>query len=81
MINRNPFVSLKMHEGQYFLIHEKNVYHLSGISKEIWDKIEEGVSEEDLIKQIVNEYDVNERTAQKDIKKLLKQFKKDDIIL
>ncbi|EAG9428383.1 PqqD family protein [Listeria monocytogenes] len=82
MISINPFVVTKTQQNEVFIILENNVFHFQGIAKDIWNFISEqdACTNEVILDFILNEYDVNEKKASKDISKLLSQLEKEDII-
>ena len=45
----------------------KGVINLNAISALIWQKIEEGLEEEEIVQVILNEYEVEEEKARKDV--------------
>ena len=45
----------------------KGVINLNGISAFIWQKIEEGLEEEEIVKVILEEYDAEEEKVRKDV--------------
>lgn len=79
-ITKNPFVTLKEYEGDIFLIADDNVFHLDGIGAFVWEKIEDDISEDQVVDLILTEYEVTEKKAKKDINSLLKNLNKYNII-
>lgn len=47
---------------------------LNPTSKFIWDRLAEGIEDEQLVQALTDEYDVSEVKARKDIKKLIDQL-------
>lgn len=46
----------------------------------LWKKLEEGCSEEDLVKVILNEYDIEEAIAKQDVEEFLANLRKHQLI-
>ena len=53
---------------------------MNGISAFIWEKLQNPVSREDLIKAVLDEYDVDEDTARADLDQLLARLRELDVI-
>ena len=71
-IESNSFV-LNFSNGKY--------YKLNQTSKYIWDLIEKGFAKhEDILEQVMNEYDVEESIAKDSIKNIITQFYSNDLI-
>ncbi|WP_342475271.1 PqqD family protein [Weizmannia sp. FSL K6-0777] len=76
IINKNPFAAMKKLEDEYYIICNNKVFLLEGISPFIWDNIEDGVTLENLLEKILNEYDVSEKKARKDLEKIIARLEK-----
>ena len=46
----------------------------------LWKKLESGASEEELVNELVNNYEVEESLAKKDVSKFIKTLKDKDIL-
>lgn len=46
----------------------------------LWRKLSEGISKEDLVKALLEEYDVDEEIANKDIDNFIEKLKGSDIL-
>jgi hypothetical protein len=74
-IIKNPFVVEKYQGEDLYLILDNNVHILTGITPFIWEKIGPGISRKELLEIILDEYDVVEKKADKDLSKVLKKLK------
>ena len=54
---------------------------LNETAREIWNGLEAGKSEEDILKQIVAGYDVEPETAKRDIKNITEKMKEAGILI
>lgn len=54
---------------------------LNETAREIWNGLEAGKSEEDILKQIVENYDVEEETAKRDMKNVIEKMKEAGILI
>ena len=55
-------------------------YTLDKVGKIAWDMITNSKSDDEIIKKIVSAYDVDEKTATRDLKDFLKMLKKEKLI-
>lgn len=78
--SKNIFANLKKFEEEYVLINGDDVFFLEGIGAFIWNQIDESKDEVDLLQSILEEYEISEKKAEKDLKKLLRDFKKNNLI-
>lgn len=53
---------------------------MNDIATFIWNNIEESETEDDLLKKILSEYEVDEKTAKEDMEEFLNILRKVDII-
>ena len=54
---------------------------LNETAREIWNGLEEGKSEEDILEQIVERYDVEEETVKRDMQNIIKKMKETGILI
>lgn len=82
IVKNDSLISSKLDEGLVMMSLENNSYYgLDEIGKRVWEIIEDKISVQDLINILTNEYNVSNEECQKDIMELLKQLKKEDMIL
>ena len=74
MLEKNPFVTEKYQDSNLFLIYNNKVHILTGIAPFIWESIRNGISREYLLAEILNNYDVKEKKAEKDLEKIIKKL-------
>lgn len=56
------------------------IFMLTDSGKLLWDKIREGVESEELVKALIEEYEIDEETASKDVSEFLERLKSYEII-
>lgn len=73
--------------GESFLIplgktvYETNgLFYLTELGSFIWDLLPQAQSEEDILRAVLSEYEVDEATARKDIARFLDKLKKMSIL-
>lgn len=73
--------------GETFLVPlGKTVYQNNGlfvlteVGAFLWDRLDQAQSEEELVTAVLDEYDIDEATAQTDIREFLDKLKTMDII-
>lgn len=49
------------------------IIKLNSTGKFLWEKLEKGTSEEELVKTLVAEYEIDEETAKKDVEAFVKK--------
>ncbi|WP_243831058.1 PqqD family protein [Streptococcus pseudopneumoniae] len=74
IIDKNPFVVEKIQEDVLFLVYNDKVHVLTGCAPFIWSKIDTSISYDHLLRKLTSEYDVSEKKADKDLKKIINQF-------
>ena len=47
---------------------------LNAVSAFVWEKLQEPVSKEELLQAVVNEFEIDEETASRDLDELLEKF-------
>ncbi|NTW32560.1 MAG: PqqD family protein [Bacteroidetes bacterium] len=52
------------------------IFTLNEVGSFIWDKIDGGNSEDDIVLAITNEFDIDELTAKKDLSDFIEKFEK-----
>lgn len=58
------------------------VIALNESSVVMWKRMEQGdFTEDDLVKTLLDEYDVDDATARKDVQSIIKQFREENIVL
>lgn len=73
-INKNPFVTEKYLENDLFIVLDNRAYILTGTTPFIWKTIGQGIKREELLERILEEYNVEERKAAKDLDKILMEL-------
>ena len=56
------------------------IFMLTDSGKLLWDKIREGAESEGLVKALIEEYEIDEATASKDVADFLKKLQSYEII-
>lgn len=56
------------------------LFFLNEVGEFIWDRLEQAQSQEDILKAILDEYDVEESVAQKDVNDFFEKLRTMDII-
>ena len=56
------------------------VINLNETGAFLWKKLAEGIEENELVKQLLNEYEVSEEIAQNDVKVFVNKLKEADIL-
>lgn len=56
------------------------IFMLTDSGKLLWDKIREGAESEELVKALIEEYEIDEETASKDVSEFLERLKSYEII-
>lgn len=74
MLEKNPFVTEKYQGNNLFLIYNSRVHLLTGVAPFIWECIGSGISKGQLLVEILNNYDVKEKKAEKDLEKIIKKL-------
>lgn len=49
-------------------------YMLKGVANDIWDLLVEGVTDDDIVKALLQEYDVTEEVCRAEVKRFLEQM-------
>lgn len=82
MYIRNKEISYKKIGNNYYLIARNNpfAYVLNETGSLIWKQLRTPKSADDLVRALVSEYDVSEKTAYKDVSVFIKQFLKQKFI-
>ena len=77
----NGFI-LRNIAGEYMLvpvgermISFSGIMMLNELAGFVWEQLQNPISQEELLKAILNEYDIDEATASSDLSELLKKFK------
>ncbi len=73
--------------GNYVVIGVlQNVVNMTGlmtvneVGAFLWHKLEKGATEEELLAEVLNEYEIDRETAQKDIKDFLNKLEQHNIL-
>ena len=53
---------------------------LNGVSKVIWEALEPGATQEELLQRILDEFDVSQKTAEEDLASFLEDLRKQNLI-
>ena len=53
---------------------------LNGVSKVIWEALETGATQEELLQRILDEFDVSPKTAEEDLMSFLEDLRKQNLI-
>lgn len=53
---------------------------LNGVSKVIWEALETGATQEELLQRILDEFDVPQKTAEEDLASFLEDLRKQNLI-
>lgn len=71
---RNPDVSWQVVDGQAVLIHNRmgEIMVLNEVGSEVWKNLEKGI--EGITEVIVENFDVNKETAQKDVEEFINEL-------
>jgi len=56
------------------------LFYLNAVGEFIWDLLEQGQSQEDILKSLLDEYDVEESVARKDVDAFFEKLRAMDII-
>lgn len=56
------------------------IFMLTDSGKLLWDKIREGAESEDLVKALIQEYEIDEATASQDVSEFLEKLRSYEII-
>ncbi|MCL1990490.1 MAG: PqqD family protein [Defluviitaleaceae bacterium] len=70
--NEAGFILLDMDSGQF--------YSLYDVSSYIWECIEQALSQEEIVKKMVVEYEMSEKQAFEDVEKFLNELHAEKII-
>lgn len=57
------------------IIDFSGVITLNEVGAFIWESLEEDITEEELVEMILDEYDIDEETAEKDVKEYISSLK------
>lgn len=49
-------------------------YMLKGVANDIWDLLVDGVTDDDIVKALLQEYDVTEEVCRTEVKRFLEQM-------
>ena len=82
LIRNNDYRSKKKN-GSYFVVNtDKGTYIvIDGIGSHIWEQLKKPIKESDIVSTILQEYEIDEKTATKDVGAFLKQLLKEGIIV
>ncbi len=58
----------------------KSIINLNGTGAFLWKKLENGATEEELIKEIISEYEVEEEIAKKDVLVFVQRLKEKGLV-
>lgn len=53
---------------------------LNGVSKVIWEALETGATQEELLQRILDEFDVPQKTAEEDLVSFLEDLRKQNLL-
>lgn len=56
------------------------IFMLTDSGRLLWDKIREGAESEDLVKALIQEYEIDEATASQDVSEFLEKLRSYEII-
>lgn len=56
------------------------LFFLNGVGEFIWDRLEQAQSQEDILKALLDEYDVEESVARRDMDAFFEKLRSMDII-
>lgn len=79
-IIKNPFVVEKYQSRELFIVFDNKVYLLKNVSLFIWSTLEQGISEEQLLDKLVEEYEISKSKAAKDLAKFLSKMESIHVI-
>lgn len=83
---KNGFVMRTVIDEYIIMPTDKNIDQFEGavvlneVSALVWEKLQSDVTREELLKAILNEFEVSKETAEKDLDMLLKRFTEYDLI-
>lgn len=83
---KNGFVMRTVIDEYIIMPTDKNIDQFEGavvlneVSALVWEKLQSDVTREELLKAILNEFEVSKETAEKDLDMLLKRFIEYDLI-
>ena len=52
----------------------RGMIKLNGTAREIWDAVEAGKTEEEIVARFVSDYEIDRETAEKDVKAILQKM-------
>jgi hypothetical protein len=58
----------------------KSIINLNGTGAFLWKKLEIGATEEELVKDIISEYQVEEEVAKKDVSAFIQRLKEKGLV-
>ena len=58
----------------------KSIINLNGTGAFLWKKLEIGATEEELVKDIISEYQVEEEVAKKDVSAFIQRLKENGLV-
>ena len=58
----------------------KSIINLNGTGAFLWKKLENGATEEELVKEIISEYQVEEEVAKKDVLAFIQRLKENGLV-
>lgn len=67
--------------GSWVIVNQKGSFlQLNEVAGFIWENLEKPIEFKALLSKITKEYDVEEKTAKKDLEEFLKEYQKDDLL-
>jgi len=72
----NPDAASRVIDGEAFIItpHDNQIHNLTSVATRVWELGGEGLTVGDIVGKIVEEYDVERETAEKDILALVQDL-------
>ena len=73
----NKGLSLRQAAGRWFLLDTRGgkIHHLNDTALQIWKWLEKGLSFDEIVRSLVDEYDVSEGQASSDLAEIIDVFK------
>ncbi len=71
-----PTLSLQHIDGELVILDKENdkIHQLNEVAHFIWQQLEAGSDFEEVLKQLITEYDIDEQVAKTDLTNIIRQF-------
>jgi hypothetical protein len=79
----NPTLAERVYHGEALLLHpERRRFHkLNRLGTKIWEKLSQGWMVSEIIKFIVQKYNISDEEANKDIREFIENLEKENLII